>query len=275
MRARMNINDAAILIGTLMLFFSVIGLALNWVITLPPEYRVGLPGNGSPQALAVTGSTPAAVLPIPSLTPFQALSPTLAPTLPPINETPAESASFLVPVEPSPTATPAMPTPPPLPLHPDRIVIPAIGMDAQILPAAFRLVYYNGLEFQQWEAPTQYAAGWQYSSAPLGVPGNTVLNGHHNVYGSVFGRLVDLVEGDIIQVYSGSSAILYEVKNTMILPEEGQDLSVRLYNASWLESSEDERLTLVTCWPQMSNSHRLIIVAVPVQKILNGGGQVQ
>ena len=36
-------------------------------------------------------------------------------------------------------------------------------------------------------------------------------------------------------------------------------------NAAWIMPSEDERLTLVTCWPYTSNTHRLIIVARPVE----------
>ncbi len=51
----------------------------------------------------------------------------------------------------------------------------------------------------------------------------------------------------------------------MILPERDQPLSVRLANAQWIEPSTDERLTLITCWPKDNNTHRLIIVAVPIQ----------
>lgn len=50
----------------------------------------------------------------------------------------------------------------------------------------------------------------------------------------------------------------------MILPERDADLQTRLENARWIQPSQDERLTLVTCWPANSNTHRLIIVARPV-----------
>jgi hypothetical protein len=49
----------------------------------------------------------------------------------------------------------------------------------------------------------------------------------------------------------------------MIFEEKDQPLDVRLENARWILPSEDERITLVTCWPQDSNTHRLVIVAVP------------
>jgi sortase A len=39
---------------------------------------------------------------------------------------------------------------------------------------------------------------------------------------------------------------------------------VRLQNAQWIQPTTDERLTLVTCWPYNDNSHRLIIVARPI-----------
>jgi len=49
----------------------------------------------------------------------------------------------------------------------------------------------------------------------------------------------------------------------MILEERDAPVEQRLENARWLARSEDERLTLITCWPPESNTHRLIIVAIP------------
>ncbi len=107
------------------------------------------------------------------------------------------------------------------------------------------------------------AAGWQMGSAALGQGGNTVLIGHNNIYGSVFLRLDELKPGDEIQVRA-DTIFLYQVSKTMILADRDQSPYVRAQNAAWLEPSEDERLTLVTCWPRESNTHRLIILATPV-----------
>ena len=49
----------------------------------------------------------------------------------------------------------------------------------------------------------------------------------------------------------------------MILPEAGATLEQRLENSRWIGQSDDTRLTLITCWPAESNTHRLVIVAVP------------
>jgi sortase A len=147
---------------------------------------------------------------------------------------------------------------------PDRLVIPAIQLDAPVAAVHYRDVESGGTVYQQWRVPAQFAAGWQDTSALLGLPGNTVLNGHHNAHGMVFGDLVKLQVGDQIIVYGEGWKITYEVAAKMLVPERGQPLATRLENARWLEASADERLTLVTCWPADSNTHRVIVVAFPV-----------
>jgi LPXTG-site transpeptidase (sortase) family protein len=147
---------------------------------------------------------------------------------------------------------------------PDWIVIPAIQLDAPVIPATLNTVVYQGESYGQWAAPRFFAAGLITTSASLGGAGNTVLIGHHNIYGEVFGRLIDLQVGDRIQVYSGDKKFDYAINLKLILPEGSQSAEVRLRNAQWMSPSNDERLTLVTCWPHENNSHRLIIVATPI-----------
>jgi LPXTG-site transpeptidase (sortase) family protein len=153
-------------------------------------------------------------------------------------------------------------------LIPDRIVIPAIKLDAPIRQATLNEIEFQGKTFNQWVAPSSFAAGQIATSAPLGAVGNTVLIGHHNVYGEVFGHLVDLNVGDQITVYSGDQKFLYGITQKLILRELGEPLEIRLQNAQWIGPTQDERLTLVTCWPHDSNTHRLIIVAM---RLSNGG----
>ncbi len=161
------------------------------------------------------------------------------------------------------TIDPATPTTP-IGLVPDRLVIPAIGVDAPVVPIHYKTVVYLDKSLQQWLAPNKFAAGWQDTSAMLGLPGNTVLNGHHNAYGKVFKDLLLLEIGDTIQVYSGDRVFDYQVAARMLLPERYQPLEVRMANAQWIMPSTDERLTLITCWPADSNNARVVIVAFPV-----------
>jgi sortase A len=154
-------------------------------------------------------------------------------------------------------------TPPPVYI-PDRLVIPAIDLDAPIVPALVKQVEVNGQVYEQWVAPNKFAAGWHETSAPLHAGGNTVLNGHHNMAGEVFRELYTLKEGDQIFVYSGGRSFVYRVEMNLILKERFQPVEVRLQNAAWILPSQDERLTLISCWPYESNTHRVVIVALPV-----------
>jgi sortase A len=146
---------------------------------------------------------------------------------------------------------------------PVRIIIPAIALDAPVTKAKYRKILLQGDVFDQWVAPDQFAAGWIATSAFFGENGNTVLVGHHNEYGEVFGRLIDLNVGDTIVLFSAASSRAYKVTNKMILQELDVPVAQRIQNARWIGRSNDERLTLVTCWPKETNSHRLIIVASP------------
>lgn len=176
--------------------------------------------------------------------------------------TSASPQSSGTPAEISATLTPSVTPGPGLP--PDRIEIPVIGLDAPVIPAQLRKVQLGEAAYGQWVAPDERAAGWHPTSAGLGQPGNTVINGHHNVYGKVFGGLINLRSGDLIRVFSGKTEFDYVVTNTMILPERFVNDETRLDNARWILPSDDERLTLITCWPETSNTHRLIIVARPI-----------
>lgn len=146
---------------------------------------------------------------------------------------------------------------------PDRVVIPSIQLDAPIVPIHFKVMHLDNQTYEQWLVPNKFAAGWHETSALLGKIGNTVLNGHHNVYGKVFRNLVKLEKGDEIDVYSGSKVFKYIVDTKLLLPERFQTIEKREENAKWIMPTTDERLTLVTCWPADSNTHRVIIVAFP------------
>ncbi len=170
----------------------------------------------------------------------------------------AQSATSAPITETSPTPTATV-----QPVVPERITIEKINLDAPIIPALVKKLKLDEIVYEQWLAPDEYAVGWHYNTALLGQPGNTVLNGHHNIDGMVFENLHQLAPGDIIELHGEGIKFSYMVVNVMILPERGQEFTIRLDNARWLLPSTDERVTLITCWPATSNTHRLIVVARP------------
>ena len=148
---------------------------------------------------------------------------------------------------------------------PTRLVIPAIELDAPVEPVGWYMAEIRNSEpVNVWAVPDYFAAGWLKTSAPVGLPGNTVLDGHHNILGMVFKDLVKLVVGDLITLYAGDLKYVYRVEQRLILEEVGQSVAIRQANAQYIYPTADERLTLVTCWPRTSNTHRLIIIALPV-----------
>lgn len=148
---------------------------------------------------------------------------------------------------------------------PNKLIIPKIQLEAPIEPVSYKVVEVDGKTYEQWYAPDAPTVGWHQTSAQLGAPGNTILNGHHNIFGEVFRDLSKLEVGDRITIQSGQRVFEYVVGTRLIVPERYQTIETRLENARWIQPSGDERITLVTCWPFESNTHRVIVVAVPVE----------
>jgi LPXTG-site transpeptidase (sortase) family protein len=145
------------------------------------------------------------------------------------------------------------------------LVIPAIDLEAPIVEVGYESQEIGGSLAMTWSVPDYYAVGWHQSSAPPGQAGNTVLNGHEYVHGGVFQDLIELKEGDEIIVYYEGAAHPYRVSERNIVEEEGQPLAVRVENAKWILPTTDKRLTIITCAPHKKSTHRLIVVALPVQ----------
>ena len=179
--------------------------------------------------------------------------------------TPTPSATPTFTSTPVPTPTPGEVIPAAGP--PNRIVIPSINLDAPVVQIGWHIEEQGGLIVSVWDVPDN-AAGWHETSAYPGQTGNVVLNGHHNIRGEVFRYLIDLEPGARIQLHADGKVYYYNVAEKQILKEKGQPAEVRYQNAQWIAPTQDERLTLVTCWPYTSNSHRLIIVASPYQPTL-------
>jgi LPXTG-site transpeptidase (sortase) family protein len=149
---------------------------------------------------------------------------------------------------------------------PVRLVIPSIDLDAPIVVSEAVTITLAGQNYRQWLVPDGFVAGWHEGSQLIGLPGNTVINGHHNINGMVFATLEQVDVGDVVQVFSQSNLYEYVITNKMILPEKYELIDVRMENARWILPSKDERLTLLTCWPETSNTHRLIVVASRVNR---------
>ena len=94
-----------------------------------------------------------------------------------------------------------------------------------------------------------------YPGTPLpGQPGNVVISGHRTTYLHPFRNVDQLVAGDPIYLTTLSGTrYTYLVRNEKtVLPT---DIGV-------IANTPDNRLTLTTCTPPFSASHRLIVIAM-------------
>lgn len=135
-----------------------------------------------------------------------------------------------------------LPTPVPItpgPRSPARIVIPAIGVDAPVVPGT------------DWEA-LKHGVGHHPGTANPGEPGNMVLAGHNDIYGEVFRDLEKLQIGDEIWIYdSAGRAFRYVVAHKQV---------VRPTQVEVMAPTRDPVVTLITCYPYRVNTHRLVVV---------------
>jgi sortase A len=266
--------------------FLFLGLSLLATVTSPSLLTPFLRHEATPTATVVTPTPTATAIPtldlfadVPIATPlsqgwvaFQALPvPSLGALPPTFTPSPTrlsaqdETALNLLAISDQATQTGqvdllTLPTPggPP----PDRVFIPRLDRDLPVEAVGMAPSALASGVFE-WGVPDHRAAGWLNSSAPFGVPGNTVLDGHHNIKGEAFRDLWTLQKGDEITLYAAEQSRSYVVSEVLILPEKNQPLEVRLTNAAYIQPTSDERLTLITCWPYESNTHRVVVVALP------------
>lgn len=151
------------------------------------------------------------------------------------------------------TATPPS-TPTVRPIFPtERIVAPAIGLDAKVVES--RIV--DG----EWVVPKFVAGHLQGTAQPL-QGGNIALAGHVQSIssGNVFANVGRLRPGNEVKLYTRAGIITYKVEK--ILTVKNNDLSV-------VAPTSEEQLTLITCtgtWLplQRDYSERTVVVAARV-----------
>jgi sortase A len=147
---------------------------------------------------------------------------------------------------------------------PNRLEIPAIDVDIPVVELGWsRQENRAGQIFSEWDVAA-YAAGWHKNSALPGEGGNVVMSGHNNILGAVFRELDQLKKGDTITVWAGAHLYTYAVDQVVVLPDKNATEEQRILNSGWIGPFEEDRLTLVSCWPRNNNTHRIVVVARPV-----------
>ena len=77
-------------------------------------------------------------------------------------------------------------------------------------------------------------------------------------------QLAALKRGDEVNVFAGGAQYTYIVDEVLILPEKHASDKQRQENVKYIQETSDDRLTLVSCWPRDDNTHRIVVIARPV-----------
>ena len=165
----------------------------------------------------------------------------------------------------TPTLTPLptpTPEPDPEPMPAVRIIIPKIGVNERIVETGVVKTGWGASERLVWDTPA-YAVGHREISAHPGQNGNIILSGHNNTLGEVFRNLDQLEAGDEIYLYTLDEEFVYIVKEMYKVPMMGATEESEAEHLRYTARTPDETLTLVSCWPYATFTHRIYIIAKP------------
>jgi sortase A len=177
---------------------------------------------------------------------------------------PTEALSATVALRITPSTTPT-----PTPIHkpaagaPTHITAPAIDLDVPVVLVDIVETWQDGVSEKRWEVADD-AAGFHRGTAWPGHVGNTVITGHNNIRGKVFGKVYKLKLGDEVHVLAGGVPYRYRVSEIHQVPIAGASSEDLEQSLRWILPTSDQRLTLVTCGPAWSNTHRILVVAFPI-----------
>ena len=156
-------------------------------------------------------------------------------------------------------STPARSAPAILP----AISIPALGVTAPVKDVSWKPQLVEGKLVDVWDVPDD-VVGHLHGTAWLGGAGNIVLTAHHNRGKKFFAGLDGLKKGDEILLWDEAGKRYgYRVERKLILPETGVGKEERREHARYAAPGGEDRLTLISCWPSWSNTHRVVVVALP------------
>jgi len=148
---------------------------------------------------------------------------------------------------------------------PVRIQDDVSGLDAPIVEMSWRLEQRGDELVSEWVVPDN-ESGWHRNSARPGERSNIVISGHNSSSGGqVFGHLDEVAAGSRLTIWTDTGDTFdYQVTDKQIVRIFGATQETLAYLQQVMQPTDTERLTLITCWPSWTNTHRLIVIAEPL-----------
>lgn len=146
---------------------------------------------------------------------------------------------------------------------PIRLMAPTLKLAIPIETMRWQVMEVEGKRQAVWEVPAT-SAGWHINSARPGTAGNLVLSGHHLIGAAVFAPLTrgELTVGaQLIVTDDQGRSFLYQVSEVaQPIPVNGS-VAEQQQAASYIAPTQQALLTLVTGWPDFSDTHYLFVRA--------------
>ena len=250
-----------------------------------PPSPTAAPASVTPQSPAAPATGAATPVIAPTGTPAPLATAAPAGTIAPATATPPPAAT--------PTAAPVTPAALPTAIStgapvgagalPVRLQIPKLKLDVPVVEMGWLVIQTQDGLRSDWDIPKD-AAGHHLNSARLGEAGNLVISGHNNIYGQVFRPISlawnndqrvkvddytdqsDVLNGAVVKLFDAAGAEHdYLVSAFYRLKETGASREQQAAHAVYMQPTDHEQVTLITCWPPTSNTHRLILIARPAQ----------
>lgn len=148
--------------------------------------------------------------------------------------------------------------------QPMSLAIPALQLQIPISEMGWQVTEVNGERKATWEVPAD-SAGWHLNSAQPGTAGNLILSGHHLLGAAVFAPLArgEVTVGmQLLVTDDQGRTFLYQVSQISDpIPALGASAAEQQQATTYLASSTRPILTLVTGWPDFSDTHYLFVIA--------------
>jgi len=168
------------------------------------------------------------------------------------------------------TATPAVAVTKSTPLPQDQAAlpvelrIPALNFTVAVTPMAWQVTQVAGERSAVWQVPED-KAGWHINSARAGALGNVVISGHHLQGKAVFAALargeVEVGQQILLTDERGKTFVYQVTEVAAPIPVLSATAEDQAHAAAYMAPSTQAKLTLVTGWPEFSDTHLLFIVA--------------
>lgn len=147
---------------------------------------------------------------------------------------------------------------------PVQLAVPALGLEAPVVPMGWTVTEVNGERTTKWALPAD-ALGWHVNSVGAGAGGRVIVSGQQAVGDALLAPLArgEMSSGqEILLTDSTGRTFVYRitaVSEPIVLANPSAEEEAQA--AAYVAPSDQALLTLITGWPDFTTTHRIFAEA--------------